>query len=268
SSAVLDQPWPEVAGACASESPVDGTIVGIGALSIEPHRPSRSMPTESCHPISSPAFLHRSAYSEAPGRSPPSVWHSTGLAARIDLPRSIRPVLVVGNDEPNTRPNAERRRATLRPPDRSGPAPQAGRRAGGDRNATPQNAGFPVANSGRRGHRISRGVSSLQENTFRFHPQLLMTLCLALEHKQIPGVLHYGTANAKIAFEQSPFYVNAKLADWSSPEGQPRRTGVSSFGMGGTNSHAVLEEAPAGIVRNGNRASHSSQILVLSANSA
>src|SRR5215471_8982728 len=159
SSAVLDQPWPEVAGACASESPVDGTIVGIGALSIEPHRPSRSMPTESCHPISSPAFRHRSACSEAPGRSPPSVWHSTGLAVRIDLPRSIRPVLVVGNDEPNTRPNAERRRATRRPPDRSGPAPQAGRRAGGDRNATPQNAGFPVANSGRRWHRISRVVS-------------------------------------------------------------------------------------------------------------
>jgi acyl transferase domain-containing protein len=96
----------------------------------------------------------------------------------------------------------------------------------------------------------------------------LIKTVLALEHKQIPAVLHYETPNPKIAFEQSPFYVNAKLADWSSPEGQPRRTGVSSFGMGGTNSHAVLEEAPAGIVRNGNRASHSSQILVLSANSA
>src|SRR5262249_41277846 len=52
------------------------------------------------------------------------------------------PVLVVGNDEPNTRLNAERRRATRRPPGRSGPAPRARRRAGGDRNATPQNVGF------------------------------------------------------------------------------------------------------------------------------
>jgi acyl transferase domain-containing protein len=93
----------------------------------------------------------------------------------------------------------------------------------------------------------------------------LIKTVLALEHKQIPAVLNYQTPNPKIAFDQSPFYVNAKLAEWNSPEGQPRRAGVSSFGMGGTNSHAVLEEAPAVTVRS---ASHSSHILLLSANSA
>src|SRR5262249_3290733 len=151
SSAAPDRPLPEPVGVCAGESPTDGTIVDIGGLSIESHRPSQSMPTESCHPTSLPAFLHRSAYSGALGRSLPSVSHSIGLAARVDLPRSVRPVLVVGNDEPNTRLNAERRRATRRPPGRSGPAPRARRRAGGDRNATPQNVGFPVANSRRTG---------------------------------------------------------------------------------------------------------------------
>ncbi|HQH74142.1 MAG TPA: type I polyketide synthase, partial [bacterium] len=47
-----------------------------------------------------------------------------------------------------------------------------------------------------------------------------------------------------IDFDSSPFYVNAKLAEWKS-ENSPRRAGVSSFGMGGTNCHVVLEEAPA-----------------------
>ena len=121
------------------------------------------MPTGSCHPTGSLAFLHRWACSGALDRSLPPVWHSTGLAVRIDLPRSIRPVLVVGNDEPNIRPNAERRRATRPPPGRSGPAPRARRRAGGDRNATPQNVGFPAANSGRTWHRALhfKGLAAL-----------------------------------------------------------------------------------------------------------
>jgi acyl transferase domain-containing protein len=67
---------------------------------------------------------------------------------------------------------------------------------------------------------------------------------LALQHRQIPPSLHFESPNPRIDFQNSPFYVNARLADWQST-GTPRRAGVSSFGIGGTNAHVVLEEAPA-----------------------
>jgi acyl transferase domain-containing protein len=71
----------------------------------------------------------------------------------------------------------------------------------------------------------------------------LIKTVLALEHKQIPASLHFRRPNPQINFEQSPFYVNQRLAEWALGD-TPRRAGVSSFGIGGTNAHAVIEEAP------------------------
>ncbi len=70
----------------------------------------------------------------------------------------------------------------------------------------------------------------------------LIKTVLALKHRMIPPNLHFETPNPQIAFENSPFYVNAKLAEWHTEAGIPRRAGVSSFGIGGTNAHVVLEE--------------------------
>jgi len=66
---------------------------------------------------------------------------------------------------------------------------------------------------------------------------------LALEHRQLPPSLHFTEANPEIDFPSTPFYVNSELRDWTSDG--PRRAGVMSTGMGGTNAHVVLEEAPA-----------------------
>jgi amino acid adenylation domain-containing protein len=71
----------------------------------------------------------------------------------------------------------------------------------------------------------------------------LIKTVLALKHQQIPPSLHFEEPNPKIDFANSPFYVNTKLSDW--PAGDtPRRAGVSAFGIGGTNAHIVVEEAP------------------------
>ncbi|MFV0245147.1 MAG: type I polyketide synthase [Qingshengfaniella sp.] len=67
---------------------------------------------------------------------------------------------------------------------------------------------------------------------------------LALTHRQIPPSLGYEAPNPAIDFDSGPFQVNAALTPWIARSG-PRRAGVNSLGVGGTNAHAVLEEAPA-----------------------
>jgi acyl transferase domain-containing protein/thioesterase domain-containing protein/acyl carrier protein len=71
----------------------------------------------------------------------------------------------------------------------------------------------------------------------------LIKTVLALEHAQIPASLHFEKLNPHIELEGTPFYVNSKLSDWPST-GEPRRAGVTSLGIGGTNAHVVLEQAP------------------------
>ncbi|WP_445634038.1 Beta-ketoacyl synthase [Nostoc sp. DSM 114161] len=71
----------------------------------------------------------------------------------------------------------------------------------------------------------------------------LIKTVLALKHQEIPPSLHFEKANPEIDFANSPFYVNTKLSKWKT-NGLPRRAGISSFGVGGTNAHVILEEAP------------------------
>jgi phthiocerol/phenolphthiocerol synthesis type-I polyketide synthase E len=71
----------------------------------------------------------------------------------------------------------------------------------------------------------------------------LIKTAMALKHKKIPASLNFDEPNPAVDFENSPFYVNTKLKEWKT-NGFPRRAGVTSLGMGGTNAHVILEEAP------------------------
>jgi amino acid adenylation domain-containing protein len=66
---------------------------------------------------------------------------------------------------------------------------------------------------------------------------------MQLQHEQIPPLLNYKSPNPKIDFANSPFFPVTKLLDWKRSD-KPRRAGISAFGVGGTNAHVVLEEAP------------------------
>jgi amino acid adenylation domain-containing protein len=92
----------------------------------------------------------------------------------------------------------------------------------------------------------------------------LIKTALALHHGAIPPSLHFETPNPRIDFAGSPFFVNTELRPW--PAG-PRRAGVTSLGMGGTNAHVVLEAAPASPASPAS-ASRPHQLLLLSAKSA
>jgi acyl transferase domain-containing protein len=71
----------------------------------------------------------------------------------------------------------------------------------------------------------------------------LIKTILQLQHKQIPPLLHFKAPNPAIDFENSPFFPVTELLEWKRGAG-PRRAGVSAFGVGGTNAHVVVEEAP------------------------
>ena len=91
----------------------------------------------------------------------------------------------------------------------------------------------------------------------------LIKTALALKYKEIPPSINFKNPNPKIDFENSPFYVNTELAKWESKD-KPLLAGVSSFGIGGTNVHLVLEEPPH---RVSTTQSRRHQLVLLSARS-
>ncbi|MFH8377913.1 amino acid adenylation domain-containing protein [Streptomyces cyaneofuscatus] len=72
----------------------------------------------------------------------------------------------------------------------------------------------------------------------------LIKVALSLQHGEVPRTLHSDVPSSEIDWDESPFFV----ADRNLPlDGDgPARAGLSSFGIGGTNAHAVLEQAPTG----------------------
>ncbi|MES2712408.1 MAG: type I polyketide synthase, partial [Pseudomonadota bacterium] len=71
----------------------------------------------------------------------------------------------------------------------------------------------------------------------------LIKAALAVQTGIIPGTPHFKRANAELALETSPFFVNAAPIPWPAIRG-PRRAGVTALGIGGTNAHLCLEQAP------------------------
>lgn len=65
---------------------------------------------------------------------------------------------------------------------------------------------------------------------------------LALEHKKIPGNLHFENPSTHINWSESAISVPQKTIAWDNPSDKPRNAAVSSFGLSGTNVHVVLEE--------------------------
>ncbi len=74
----------------------------------------------------------------------------------------------------------------------------------------------------------------------------LIKAVLAVRRGSIPGNLHFHTPNPHIPFDQLRLKVVTEQQDWPHMP-HPRRAGVSSFGFGGTNAHAVIEQAPASV---------------------
>ncbi|MEU0878075.1 type I polyketide synthase [Lentzea sp. NPDC005914] len=68
----------------------------------------------------------------------------------------------------------------------------------------------------------------------------LIKASLAVHHGVIPPSPYFTAPHPDLAFDGSSFFVNTEPVNWS----EPRRAAVSSFGIGGTNAHVILEQAP------------------------
>nr|WP_198151674.1 type I polyketide synthase [Kibdelosporangium sp. MJ126-NF4]CEL17996.1 Malonyl CoA-acyl carrier protein transacylase [Kibdelosporangium sp. MJ126-NF4]CTQ90776.1 Malonyl CoA-acyl carrier protein transacylase (EC 2.3.1.39) [Kibdelosporangium sp. MJ126-NF4] len=69
----------------------------------------------------------------------------------------------------------------------------------------------------------------------------LIKAVLSVEHGHLAPSLHFRSANPLLELDGGPFYVNTSLRAW--PDGV-RRAAVNSVGIGGTNAHVVIEQAP------------------------
>lgn len=94
----------------------------------------------------------------------------------------------------------------------------------------------------------------------------LIKAALSLKHRRIPAHLHLKEPNPAIPFDEFRLRVPSHLTEWPTSSG-PRYAGVNSFGFGGTNAHAVLQEPPAEIAVP-TRGDDRRRVLVLSARSA
>lgn len=89
----------------------------------------------------------------------------------------------------------------------------------------------------------------------------LIKTVLSVEHGVLPASLHFEEPNPRIDFEPSPFQVNSEVRKWETA-GRPRIAGVNALGVGGTNAHAVVAQAPRQAPATPGR---SHQLLVVSA---
>jgi acyl transferase domain-containing protein/acyl carrier protein len=92
----------------------------------------------------------------------------------------------------------------------------------------------------------------------------LIKAALCLKNGAIAPNLHFQSPNPAIPFDELKVRVPTSLEPWPAADG-PRLAGVNSFGFGGTNAHAILQEAPAGTPAEAGEAGERSYMLPLSA---
>jgi amino acid adenylation domain-containing protein len=91
----------------------------------------------------------------------------------------------------------------------------------------------------------------------------LFKVVLAMQHGVLPATLHFESLNPYINLEGTPFSVVSAARPFDAVRpGVPRRAGLSSFGMGGSNAHLIIEEHVAAPGRSWDG---SPQLVVLSA---
>ncbi|WP_163336423.1 type I polyketide synthase [Desulfopila sp. IMCC35008] len=91
----------------------------------------------------------------------------------------------------------------------------------------------------------------------------LIKAALCLKEKTLVPLINLSEPNSELNIEKSPFYINTALKSWDLPSQTARRAGVTCLGIGGTNCHFILEEAPTQVKQDHDQPT--CQLLTLSA---
>ncbi|CAM3824433.1 MULTISPECIES: non-ribosomal peptide synthetase [Flavobacterium] len=70
----------------------------------------------------------------------------------------------------------------------------------------------------------------------------VIKIALSMSNQQLPATLNFKNPNPQLKIENSPFYISNETKSWMR-NGTPLRAAISSFGIGGTNGHAIFEQA-------------------------
>ncbi len=207
-----------------------------------PSTPAPPAPCSAPAPASSPWSAWRTPWPPATTSSPSSAARrsTTTAASRSATPRRAWKARPRSSPPPRPWPGWTPRRSPT-----SRPTARAPRSATRSRSPPSPRPSAPATSA--QDERASAPWASVKPNIGHLDTAAgvagFIKTVLALHHRRLPAALHFERANPEIDLASSPFYVTAAAAEWETDR-LPRRAGVSAFGIGGTNAHVVLEEAP------------------------